>query len=132
MPHRDFTAEAEERARDRDPIEFTLGGVRLRARQFLPLGAVMDLAAAPNETVDQAAALAAFLQFFRVVVVEDQADLVEGAVRAADYFERHEIIPWLAEQYAGRPTTPSSVSATSPQPDGRDSSSELSDTATAA
>lgn len=132
MPFRDFTAEAAERARDRDPIEFTLGGVRLRGRAILSFGAVLDLADAPNENEDVAAAMRAFVKFFTDVVVEEQAHLVEGAVRASDFYERHDIIPWLSEQYAGRPTQPSSDSAVSPLPDGRDSSSEPSDTATAA
>ena len=132
MPHRDFTAESAERARERDPIEFTLGGVRLRGRPILPFGAVLDLATAPNENEDVVGGLLAFIQFFTDVVVEEQAHLVEGAVRASDYYERHNIIPWLSGEYAGRPTKPSSESAVSPLPDGRDSNSEPSDTATAA
>ena len=132
MPFRDFTAEAAERARERDPIEFTLGGVRLRGRDILPFGAVLDLAHAPNENEDVAGAMLAFIAFFEAVVVDEQTDLVEGAVRGSDFYERHDIIPWLSGEYAGRPTQPSSGSAVSPLPDGRDSNSEPSDTATAA
>ncbi len=132
MPFRDFTAEAAERARERDPIEFTLGGVRLRGRDILPFGAVLDLADAPNEKDDVAGAMRAFIRFFEEVVVDDQTHLVEEAVRGSDFYERHDIIPWLSGEYAGRPTHPSSGSAVSPLPDGRASSSEPSDTATAA
>lgn len=132
MPFRDFTAESAERARERDPIEFVLGGVRLRGRDTLPFGAVLDLADGPNENVNVAGAMRAFIRFFEEVVVEEQRGEVEAAVRASDFYERHDVIPWLSEQYAGRPTKPSSDSAVSPLPDGRDSSSEPSDTATAA
>jgi hypothetical protein len=132
VPFRDFTAEAAERARERDPIEFTLGGVRLRGRDILPFGAVLDLADAPNEKDDVAGAMRAFIRFFEEVVVDDQTHLVEEAVRGSDFYERHDIIPWLSGEYAGRPTHPSSGSAVSPLPDGRASSSEPSDTASAA
>jgi hypothetical protein len=132
VPFRDFTAEAAERARERDPIEFTLGGVRLRGRDILPFGAVLDLADAPNEKDDVAGAMRAFIRFFEEVVVDDQTHLVEDAVRGSDFYERHDIIPWLSGEYAGRPTHPSSGSAVSPLPDGRASSSEPSDTASAA
>jgi hypothetical protein len=74
----------------------------------------------------------AFIRFFEEVVVDDQTHLVEEAVRGSDFYERHDIIPWLSGEYAGRPTHPSSGSAVSPLPDGRASSSEPSDTASAA
>lgn len=132
MPHRDFDAEQAERARESDPITFTLGGVEFEAVSVLPLGAIMDLAAAPDETQDIAGALEAFVAFFEEVVVPDQQSQAAAAVRRSDYHARHDVTAWLGEQYAGRPTVPSSGSAVSPPPDGRDSSSERSDTATAA
>ncbi len=132
MAHRDFDAEVAERARERDPIEFTLGGVRFTCRPVCPFGAALDLAAAPEITVDLAGAVAGLTSFLEQVVVEDQAELVADAVRKVNADTAYSVVVWLSEAYSGRPTVPSSESAVSPLPDGRDSSSEPSDTATAA
>lgn len=130
--HRDFDAEVAERARERDPIEFTLGGVHFTCRPTCPFGAALDLAAAPEIIVDLAGAVAGIVAFLSQVVVEDQADLVDGAVRKVNADVAYGVVRWLSEAYAGRPTVPSSGSAVSPLPDGRDSSSEPNDQATAA
>jgi len=132
VPFRDFTAEAAERARERDPIEFTLGGVTFTARPICPFGAVLDLAAAPEITVDVAGAMAGIVAFLEQVVVDGQVALVRDAVRATNADVAYACVRWLSEQYAGRPTVPSSDSVASPPSDGRDSSSELHETATAA
>ena len=132
MASRDFDAEVAERARERDPIEFTLGGVKFTARPICPFGAALDLAAAPDLHTDMAGAVSGLISFLQQTVVEDQAELVEGAVRKVNADTAYSVVVWLSEQYAGRPTVPSSDSAVSPLPDGRDSSSEPGDTATAA
>lgn len=132
MASRDFDAEVAERARERDPIEFTLGGVRFTCRPVVPFGAALDLAAAPDIFVDVAGAAAGLISFFEQIVVEDHAGQVEAAVRKVDADTAYQVVRWLTEAYAGRPTVPSSDSAASPLPDGRDSSSEPSVTATAA
>ncbi len=51
MASRDFDAEVAERARERDPIEFTLGGVTFTGRPICPFGAVLDIAAAPARSL---------------------------------------------------------------------------------
>lgn len=130
--HRDFDAEVAERAREADPITFTLGGVRFEARPVCPFGAVLDLAAAPEITVDLAGAVAGIVAFLSQVVVDDQAELVDDAVRSVNADVAYGVVRWLVEAYSGRPTVPSSGSAVSPPPDGRDSSSEPSEPATAA
>lgn len=132
MASRDFDAEVAERARERDPIEFTLGGVTFTARPICPFGAVLDLAAAPEITVDVAGAMAGIVAFLEQVVVDGQVALVRDAVRATNADVAYACVRWLSEQYAGRPTVPSSDSVASPPSDGRDSSSELHETATAA
>ncbi len=132
MASRDFDAEVAERARERDPIEFTLGGVTFTARPICPFGAVLDLAAAPEITVDVAGAMAGIVAFLEQVVVDGQVALVRDAVRATNADVAYACVRWLSEQYAGRPTVPSSDSVASPPSDGRDSSSELRETATAA
>lgn len=132
MAARDFDAEVAERARERDPIEFTLGGVTFTARPICPFGAALDLAAAPDIHADMPGAVAGLISFLEQVVVDEQAELVEGAVRKVNADTAYSVVVWLSEAYAGRPTVPSSESAVSPQPDGRDSSSEPHETATAA
>lgn len=132
MASRDFDAEVAERARERDPIEFTLGGVTFTARPICPFGAVLDLAAAPEITVDVAGAMAGIVAFLEQVVVDGQVALVRDAVRATNADVAYACVRWLSEQYAGRPTVPSSDSVASPPSDGRDSSSELRETVTAA
>ena len=132
MAFRDFDAEVAERARERDPITFTLGGVSFTGRPVCPFGAVLDLAAAPEITVDLAGAVAGIVAFLEQVVLEEDAPKVADAVRKVNADTAYQVVRWLSEQYAGRPTQPSSESAVSPLPDGRDSSSEPHDTATAA
>lgn len=132
MAHRDFDAEVAERARERDPITFTLGGVLFTARPVCPFGAALDLAAAPEVTADMAGAFAGLTAFFEQVVVDDHVPLVADAVRKVNADIAYSVVVWLTEAYAGRPTVPSSGSAVSPLPDGRDSSSEPDAPATAA
>lgn len=132
MAFRDFDAEVAERARERTPIEFTLGGVRFTGRPVCPFGAALDLAQAPAITDDLAGAVAGITAFLEQLVVDDQAPLVADAVRKVNADQAYDTVLWLSEQYAGRPTRPSSVSAVSPQPDGRDSSSEPHATVSAA
>lgn len=132
MAHRDFDAEVAERARERDPIEFTLGGVRFTGRPVCPFGAALDLVSAPELAENMAGAVAGIVAFLEQVVVEDQAGEVLDAVRKVNADTAYELVQWLSEQYAGRPTVPSSDSAVLPLADGRDSSSEPSDTASAA
>lgn len=132
MAFRDFDAEVAERARERDPIEFTLGGVRFTGRPVCPFGAVLDLADAPEITVNVAGAMDGIVAFLEQVVVDDQVPEVADAVRKVNADVAYQVVRWLSEEYAGRPTQPSSGSAVSPLPDGRDSSSEQPDTASAA
>lgn len=132
MAFRDFDAEVAERHREHDPIEFTLGGVRFQCRPVCPFGAVLDLQAAPEIGEDLAGAVAGITAFFEQVVVDGQAARVADAVRQVNADLAYEVIQWLVGEYAGRPTKPSSESAVSPLPDGRDSSSEPHDTASAA
>lgn len=132
MAHRDFDAEVAERARERDPIEFTLGGVRFTGRPVVPFGAALDLAAAPELKSDLAGAVEGIVAFLEQVVVDDQVPQVRDAVRRVNADMAYGCVVWLSEVYSGRPTEPSSGSAVSPLPDGRDSSSEPHDTASAA
>lgn len=132
MAFRDFDAEVAERHRETDPIEFTLGGVRFQCRPVCPFGAVLDLANAPEIRTDLPGAVAGIVAFLSQVVVDGQAEQVADAVRTVNADIAYEVIQWLVGEYAGRPTQPSSGSAVSPLPDGRASSSEPSDTASAA
>lgn len=132
MAFRDFDAEVAERSRERDPITFTLGGVSFTGRPVCPFGAALDLVAAPELTVDMAGAVAGITSFLEQVVLAEQAGEVADAVRKVNADTAYAVVRWLSEQYAGRPTVPSSGSAVSPLPDGRDSSSEPNDQATAA
>lgn len=130
--HRDFDAEVAERARERDPITFTLGGVTFEGRPVCPFGAVLDLAAAPELAANVAGAMAGIVAFLEQVVVDDQAPDVEAAVRKVNADTAYSVVMWLTGVYAGRPTVPSSESAVSPPPDGRPSNSEPHEPATAA
>lgn len=132
MSHRDFDAEADERARDRDPITFKLGGHDFQARAEAPFGAVMDLRATPRVKSDPIGAGMGMTAFLQQVVIEEHAPNAAEAVRKAGPSSTYDLVEWLAEQYSGRPTVPSSESAVSPPADGRPSTSEPSNTATAA
>mgnify|MGYP003424493640 CR=1 FL=1 len=132
MAYRDFDAEVAERAREREPLEFTLGGSRFTCKPVCPFGAALDLAAAPELHADLAGAVAGLVAFFEQVVVDDQVGEVADAVRRVNADVAYACVVWLSEEFSGRPTKPSSESAVSPLPDGRDSSSEPGDTATAA
>lgn len=132
MAFRDFDAEVAERHREDDPIEFTLGGVRFQCRPVCPFGAVLDLAAAPEINTNLPGAVDGIIAFLSQVVIDGQGEQVADAVRKVNADHAYEVIGWLVGEYAGRPTVPSSGSAVSPLPDGRDSNSEPSVTASAA
>lgn len=132
MASRDFDAEVAERARERDPITFTIGGVTFTGRPVCPFGAALSLIEAPELAADLHGAVEGIIGFLEQLVLDGQAEQVRGAVLAVNADTAYGAVQWLTEQYSGRPTVPSSVSAVSPPADGRDSSSEPSATATAA
>lgn len=134
MAHRDFHAESAERARERgdEVITFALGGYDFTCRPLVPLGASMDLSAAPSVKVNSYGAATAWIAFLSQVVVPEQAEHVEAAVRADDGQATIDLLNWLSEQYSGRPTEPSTDSAGGQQSDGRDSSSRPDETDKAA
>lgn len=116
MPARDFDAARAERQRDRDPIKFRLGGVEFECIARVPLGEAFDLMDAPEPTPENLAQSARVIARFveRLVVDRQQEEWRDLLRRRDDPIDEVTLIDlgtWLAGEYAGRPTTPSSSSA---------------------
>lgn len=121
MPHRDFDAARAERVRGADPVEFTLGGERFRCVVEPSIGDALALADAPEPEQNETAAVRAILAFVGALVVpEDRRKWRRMLARQRPgRRNRHpvsagevvELGAWLAVEYSGRPSRPSSGSS---------------------
>lgn len=116
-PHRDFDAARAERAREADPVSFTLGGERFTCVVEPTLADTFALMDAPEPVDNESAAVHAILRFAgNLVVPADRArwaKMVKAQKRGktrtpvspADIIE---LGVWLASEFTGRPSRPSS------------------------
>lgn len=119
----DFDAARRERARGREPITFRVGGEDFECLAVAPAGPVLDFAAAGNTPV-------AGRRFLLALLRDDDAegDVGSSRDRFIELMYRHddpidgdaiiEILQWISEVYAGRPTQRSSDSSDGPPLDG--------------
>jgi hypothetical protein len=118
MPHRDFDAARAERERQVEPVTFTLGGEQFQCVLAPSVGDALDLADAPEPETSLIGSVRAIVRFVdKILVPADRARFAElirkmdtphGPVNAYDLIE---VGVWLGEEYAGRPTDPSSDSS---------------------
>jgi hypothetical protein len=121
MPHRDFDAARAERMREVEPLSFTLGGETFRCVNEPTIGDALALADAPEPTENESAAVKAILAFVgSLVVPEDQKRWRRMLARQRPgRRNRHpvgggevvELGVWLAVEYSGRPSGPSTGSS---------------------
>jgi hypothetical protein len=133
MPHRDFDAARAERQREVEPCSFTLGGQTFTCVLAPAVGDAFDLADAPEpETslIGSARAIARFVD--KLLIAKDRGrfqkmirdvDTPSGPVNTYDLIELGQ---WLSEEYAGRPSEPSTDSSGGRATTGDTSSSDTS------
>jgi hypothetical protein len=107
--HRDFGAPASQD----EPVTFTIYGQTFRCVPSLQGRTLLDfIATSANE--DGAASAGAVLKFFDVAITAADRDRFTELTTSEDTVVPLEtlasIMEWLVEQYAGRPTEPSSPS----------------------
>jgi len=107
--HRDFDAELEERAREREPVTFTLRGEEWQLRTSIAFGNIVAIALA-NKQGDEASAIAASRDLIVSSVVPDQRDDFESVVDDLDMDTVLDLTKWIVETVTGRPTEPPSAS----------------------
>jgi hypothetical protein len=132
MPHRDFDAARAERERQVEPVTFTLGGETFQC--VAPsVGDALDLADAPEPESSLIGSVKAIAKFIdKILIPADRGrfkkllrkmDTPHGPVNSYDLIE---VGMWLAEEYAGRPTEPSTDSSGGRATTGDTSSSDTS------
>lgn len=116
---RDFDAARAEHTGE--PLRFRLAGREFETLPFLPAGALLDLAAQQGRMGAQG--FAAFGEFLRAAVVEDQRDDLREAMNRVDFPTVREVVSWILEESTARPLSsasdsPQSVSWSSPPSNG--------------
>lgn len=96
-----------------EPLRFRLAGRDFETLPFMPAGPLLDLAA--NGDKMGAAGFAAFGVFLRTVIIEDQRDEMDAAMREVDFSTVREVVTWILQEATARPlssaeSSPSSVS----------------------
>jgi len=95
-------------ALDAEPISFKLYGEEFHCRPQIPGKIMIDLAAKTADEDNAAANAAVILDFFKAVLIADSASrfdlLVNDPDRVVTIEQIMEIVSWLMEQYAERPT----------------------------
>ena len=114
MPHRDFDAARAERERQVEPVTFTLGGEDFTCVLAPAVGDALDLADAPEPESSLIGSVKAITKFIdKILVPADRAkfkkllrkiDTPHGPINSYDVIE---VGVWLSEEFAGRPTEPS-------------------------
>lgn len=107
--HRDFDAERAERARDREPDTFTLGGQTWQLRNGIAFGDVVAIALA-NQQGDEMAAISASRDLIINSVVPDQREEFAEVVDDLDMESVLDLTRWVVETISARPTSPPSDS----------------------
>jgi hypothetical protein len=122
-PHRDFDAARAQRARETDPLSFTLGGERFTCVAEPTLADTFALLAAPEPEDSERGAVQSILEFVGNLVVHGDRARWERMVKAQKRRGRRrasvpvspsdvlELGAWLATEYTARPTRPSSDSS---------------------
>lgn len=136
MAHRDFSANLDEALKDRPT--FTLQGVDFMCRPGLQWKSLAKASAAMNGAEEDPEELEkALLGFFDVVLVKSARPKMRELLAIEDDDDNDDAVPvsmkqlmdivrWLAEQYTGTPTEPSSVSSVSPNGTGDPSKVDIS------
>lgn len=127
MTVQEFDTARQERLRSRTPLQFVLQGDTYTCLQIVPIGDAFDLLDAPDATseAEVSRALAAFID--KILVDDDRPRFAQALRRRDDPVDGLtllEIVDWLGEQYAGRPTSPSADSSGGPEGAGPTSSSD--------
>lgn len=116
--HRDFDLARRERAAKRDPVQFTLGGVRFTLLPVIPIGSAFDLLDAPEVTSSDdltSPATVALCRFIREALIDGDEERWDQVLRStADPVDPEailEVATYITEVYTGRPSEPSSGSS---------------------
>lgn len=112
--HRDFDAARAEHVGE--PLTFTLNGTLFTCVADVPSGPLLDMAA--NADLADAAAFSAFGEFLRSIVVPDQADDFNAALRTVGLATLLELVSWVVGEITGRPLSVPSSSPASASSDG--------------
>jgi hypothetical protein len=100
---------------DRVPISFKLYDEEFHCRPALQGKMLLDLISRSTDPNDPAAAAKVVTDFFKQVLVQESYDrfeiLTNDPEKIVDVEGLGEIVNWLVEQYAERPTTRSEVSS---------------------
>lgn len=92
-----------------EPISFKLYGEEFHCRPQIPGKVMIDIAAKTADEENAAANASMINDFFSAVLMGDSADrfnaLAEDPDRVVTIDQIMEIVSWLMEQYADRPTT---------------------------
>lgn len=135
MATHDFDAARKERLRERDPISFRLGGQTFTCLPVIPVGAVLDLEAAPEIDDDEARAAKELARFIDNTLVEADRErfqqLLRNRAEPIDGTALFQVAVFLAGEYTARPTSPSTGSSGGRGTDGATSSSPPDTTASA-
>ena len=91
-----------------EPISFRLFGEDFHCRPQIPGKLMIDIAAKTADEENAAANATVITDFFNAVLVGDSAtrfsDLADDPERVVTIEQLMEIVSWLMEQYAARPT----------------------------
>jgi hypothetical protein len=122
---KEFTTAAKAAAKqDEDPLEFSLDGQTLRA--YRPTeGQFALLMAALSRHTNESTKVAGAIDFFVSIMDQESyvylADRLQSRENPIALDEITEIVQWIVEEWAGRPTQPPSASTPSPSSDGLNS-----------
>lgn len=93
---------------DLEPISFRLFGEDFNCRPQIPGKVMLDMAAKTADEENAAANAAVITDFFNVILMGDSLErfnaLAEDPDRVVTIEQLMEIVSWLMEQYADRPT----------------------------
>lgn len=125
MTLHDFDAARRERNREREPLQFKLGGETFTCLAVIPAGLGYDLLEI-ELTGDQLRIGLAYRDFIlAVLATKADRDRFEKVLRqtknAVEPLDLRDVVVWLAEQYGGRPTQRSSDSSDGPPANGASS-----------
>jgi hypothetical protein len=131
VPHRDFDAARAERERKIDPVTFTLGGEDFTCVLAPSVGDAFDLADAPEPETSLIGSVRAIVAFVDKILVPDDRERFTTLIRKVDTphgpinsYDLVELGTWLGEEYAGRPTEPSTEPSGGRERTGEPSSSD--------
>lgn len=123
----DLDAARRERNRNRQPVQFSIGDEVFTCIAVVPVGVAFDLAAAPELGDNRGAATYALITFVdQLLIEEDRARFADRIRRRDDPVDPEfilDLVARISQEYAARPTLPSSGSSSGRATDGPNSSS---------